>query len=75
MSVTILGNPIALWCFNLRDNSKFKVLIGVENDIDDLKTAIKEKCKPLFDGFPIYMLKLWRVDTDQIPPPGDLLNT
>ncbi|CAG8547757.1 15539_t:CDS:2, partial [Funneliformis caledonium] len=45
MPVTILGTQIILWCFDIRNNSKFKVIIGDSNDIDDLKKAIKEKCE------------------------------
>jgi hypothetical protein len=57
-TVVILGTQITLWCFDLRNNFKFKVIIGDSNDIDDLKEAIKEKCKPLFDGFGSYALIL-----------------
>ncbi|PKY38821.1 hypothetical protein RhiirA4_451898 [Rhizophagus irregularis] len=75
MPVVILGTQITLWCFDLRNNSKFKVIIGDGNDIDDLKEAIKEKCKPLFDGFGSYVLILWKVNAinaTQVTP--DILN-
>ncbi|CAG8735370.1 14397_t:CDS:2, partial [Dentiscutata erythropus] len=62
MPVAILGTQIILWCFDVRNNSKFKVVIGVGNDIDDLKEAIKEKCEY---GFASHLLRLWRVNTDQ----------
>jgi len=62
MPVAILGTQITLWCFDLRSNTKFKVVIGDGNDIDDLKESIKEKCE---HGFASHLLKLWRVNTDQ----------
>ena len=62
MPVAILGAQITLWCFDLRSNTKFKVVIGDCNDIDDLKESIKEKCE---HGFASHLLKLWRVNTDQ----------
>ncbi|CAG8606611.1 36678_t:CDS:2, partial [Racocetra persica] len=62
MPVAILGIQIILWCFDVQNNSKFKVVIGDGNDIDDLKEAIKEKCEY---GFASHLLKLWRVNTDQ----------
>ena len=58
MPVAILGTQITLWCFDLRSNTKFKVVIGDGNDIDDLKEVIKERCKPLFDGFASHTLLL-----------------
>src|SRR2546423_13001799 len=61
----ILGTQIILWCFDIRNNSKFKVVIGDGNDIDDLKEAIKEKRRPRYDAFASDELKLWRVNTDQ----------
>ena len=72
MPVAILGTQITLWCFDLRSNTKFKVIIGDGNDIDDLKKAIKEKCKPLFDGFASHTLILWRVNAPQIT--SEILN-
>ncbi|CAG8450414.1 17988_t:CDS:2 [Rhizophagus irregularis] len=75
MPVVILGTQITLWCFDLRNDSKFKVIIGDGNDIDDFKEAIKEKCKPFFDGFGSYALILWRVNATnatQVTP--DILN-
>ena len=71
MPVVILGTQIiTLWCFDVRNNSKFKVVIGNDNDIDELKEVIKEKCE---HGFASYLLKLWRVNTDQ-PIFKELLN-
>jgi hypothetical protein len=35
--------------------------------IDDLKEIIKEKRKPLHDNLPSSRLKLWGVNTGQIP--------
>ncbi|KAF0484869.1 kinase-like protein [Gigaspora margarita] len=61
MSVEILGTRIILWCFDVRKNSIFKVVIGDGNDIDDLKEAINEK----IHAFASHELKLWRVNTDQ----------
>ncbi|CAB4414944.1 unnamed protein product [Rhizophagus irregularis] len=65
MPVAVLGTPIILWCFDVRNNSKFKVFIGTGNDIDDLKEAIKEKKQNDFAGVDADRLKLWRVNTDQ----------
>ena len=62
MPVEIRGTQITLWCYDIRNDSKFKVVIGDGNDIDDLKEAIKEKCEY---GFASHLLKLWRVNTDQ----------
>ncbi|CAG8793686.1 13969_t:CDS:2, partial [Gigaspora rosea] len=66
MPVAILGTQTILWCFDVRSNSKFKVVIGDGNDIDDLKEAIKEKRRPRYDAFASDELKLWRVNTDQV---------
>ena len=65
MPVAILGTHITLWCFDVRNDSEFNVVIGDGNDIDDLKEAIKEKKKNDFAGVDADRLKLWRVDTDQ----------
>ncbi|CAG8491047.1 1596_t:CDS:2 [Rhizophagus irregularis] len=61
MPVAILGTQITLWCFDLQSSSKFKILIGADNDIDDLKEVIKEKC-----GFASPLFKLWRVNTNRV---------
>ena len=61
MPVAILGTQITLWCFDLQSSSKFKILIGGDNDIDDLKEVIKEKC-----GFASPLFKLWRVNTNRV---------
>jgi hypothetical protein len=73
MPVAILGSEITLWCFDLKSNSKFKVLIGELNDIDDLKEAIKEKSEPCFNKFASDELTLWSVNTNQ-DVSGEMLN-
>jgi hypothetical protein len=73
MPVAISGNQVTLCCFNLQSNSKFKVNIGNGNNIDDLKEAIKEKRKPRFDSLASDELRLWRVNTNKIPP-EEILN-
>ncbi|GBC27386.2 hypothetical protein GLOIN_2v1868166 [Rhizophagus irregularis DAOM 181602=DAOM 197198] len=41
--MSIDGTRITLWCFVQGSSSIFKVKIGTNNDIDDLKKAIKSK--------------------------------
>ncbi|RIA95611.1 hypothetical protein C1645_733909 [Glomus cerebriforme] len=65
MPIVILGTQITLWCFDIRNNSKFKVIIGDGNDIDDLKKAIKERKQNDFARTDADRLKLWGVNTDQ----------
>src|SRR5437868_1519088 len=62
--VTISGTTIKLWCL-VRGSSPFKVVIGQDNDIDDLKKIIKEERKPRFNDFAPDELILWTVDIDQ----------
>jgi hypothetical protein len=65
MPVASLDTRITLWCFDVWNNSKFKVIIGDGNDIDDLKEAIKERKQNDFAGTDADRLKLWRVNTDK----------
>ncbi|UZO02889.1 uncharacterized protein OCT59_021367 [Rhizophagus irregularis] len=41
--MSIDGTRITLWCFVQGSSSIFKVKIGTNNDIDDLKKAIKKE--------------------------------
>ncbi|CAG8450461.1 15006_t:CDS:2 [Funneliformis mosseae] len=47
--MSIDGTPIILWCFVQGSSSIFKVNIGTNNDIDDLKEAIKNDDNELKD--------------------------
>ena len=61
-AITISGTSIILWCLVRGNNNPFKVIIGQDNDIDDLKEVIKEKIP---NDVKAIQLTLWNVDIDQ----------
>ena len=61
-AIMISGTPIRLWCLVLGNNNPFKVTIGQDNDIDDLKEVIKEKIP---NDVKATQLILWSVNIDQ----------
>ena len=60
--MSIDGTPIILWCFVQGSSSIFKVNIGTNNDIDDLKEAIKSKKPNDTAGVNADKLRLWIVN-------------
>lgn len=57
------AEQLSLFCWVVGDeeDNTFKIEIGKENDVADLKKAIKEDQSPRFDGSPANKLRLWRV--------------
>src|SRR4051794_16607562 len=60
------GTPIILWCFMQGSSSIFKVNIGTNNDIYDLKEAIKSKKPNDTTGVDADKLRLWSVNVASI---------
>ncbi|RIB23832.1 hypothetical protein C2G38_783625 [Gigaspora rosea] len=42
----------------------FDIIIGMDNDLSDLKELIKEKRSPQFDSFASFQLILWHINVD-----------
>ena len=61
-NITVSGTAVNLWCIVRENRTIFKTTIGVNNDLFDLKSAIKEARKPQFDSFAVDQLTLWRVN-------------
>jgi hypothetical protein len=61
-NITVSGTAVNLWCIVRENRAIFKTNIGVENDLFDLKAAIKEARKPRFDSLAVDQLTLWRVN-------------
>ncbi|CAG8436189.1 7096_t:CDS:2 [Funneliformis caledonium] len=73
--MSIDGTPIILWCFVQGSSSIFKVNIGTNNDIDDLKEAIKSKKPNDTAGVDADKLRLWGVNVASISDISeDMLN-
>ena len=60
---SIATSPLQLFCYLKGDHYKraFRVTIGMEESVDDLKEVIKERMKPSFDHIPANSLVLWNV--------------
>ncbi|CAI2166028.1 10118_t:CDS:2 [Funneliformis geosporum] len=58
---TILGKSFTLWCFDQESKVIFKVIIGENNDIFDLKELITKK---LPGDLKAVQLLLWKVDIE-----------
>lgn len=61
-NVQFSGQRVELWCVTREDRIAFKVGIGANNDISDLKTIIKEFRKPRYDKFSPDELNIWKVN-------------
>jgi hypothetical protein len=64
-AVTISGTHIRLWCLVRGNNNPFKVVIGQDNDIDDLKKVIKEEKQNVLSKVDVDDIILWNVKIDQ----------
>jgi len=73
--MSIDGTPITLWCFVQGSSSIFKVNIGTNNDIYDLKEAIKSKKPNDTSRVDADKLRLWSVNVASISDISeDMLN-
>src|SRR5688572_30253223 len=61
-TIEIIGTRKKLWCINRNDKCIFKVTVGVENDIYDLKEIIAEKEK--ISNIKATRLVLWRTNLE-----------
>ena len=61
-NITVFGTAINLYCIVRKNCAIFKTTVGVNNDLFDLKAAIKEVRKPQFDSHAVNQLTLWRVN-------------
>ena len=56
-----MSSTYTLWCLIDGDKTPFRVIIPIDNYIDDLKDSIKQKCSPNLDKFAAKDLILWKV--------------
>jgi hypothetical protein len=61
-NVKIFGTSINLWCIVRENRSVFKIIIGTDNDLFDLRTVIKEQKPNYFANVDPNELILWRVN-------------
>jgi hypothetical protein len=61
-NVEIYGRPINLWCITRENRSVFKIIIGRNNDLNDLRKVIKENKPNYYANVDFDELILWRVN-------------
>jgi len=64
-TVEIIGSRIRLWCLVRGDINSFKVVIGQDNDIDDLRKIIKAEKPNALSNVDADNIILWSVNVDQ----------
>ncbi|CAG8609189.1 17112_t:CDS:2 [Gigaspora margarita] len=63
-TVELVGTPVTLWCLDKEYMNIFDIIIGMDNELLDLKKLIKEERRPRYDNFALCELILWHVDAD-----------
>jgi hypothetical protein len=61
-NVKIFGTSINLWCIVRENRSVFKIIIGTDNDLFDLRKVIKENNPNYYANVDPDELILWRVN-------------
>ena len=61
INVNLLVTQMKLWCIveGLEDPSS--VQVNDDDNVDDLKKAIKAQCSPIFDNIYVGSIKIWRI--------------
>ena len=61
INVNLLVTQMKLWCIveGLEDPSS--VQVNDDDNVDDLKKAIKAQCSPIFNNIYVGSIKIWRI--------------
>ena len=61
INVNLLVAQMKLWCIVEGLERPSGIRVGDNDDVDDLKHAIKAQCSPLFDNIYVAYIKIWRI--------------